>query len=60
MFKKSRYTKLQKVERNFRVSFTNFINLFFPNNHKIFTWLDIVLIVSFLSFIVIIIKVSAN
>ena len=54
----TRYTNIQKIDRNFRLGFSNILMLFHPEKRKIYVWWEIILILFLIGIIGIIINIS--
>lgn len=59
MARKSRYTPLQRIERNLRFSFSCMLSLMFsPNHTRPFSWWAIIGIMAFLAFSMFMLSIS--
>ncbi len=58
MKSKSRHTIIQRIDRNFRLGFSNVLMLFHPEKRKIYAWWEIISILFLIAFVGIIINIS--
>jgi len=58
MTRKSRHTITQRIDRNFRLVFSNVFMIFYPEKRKIYVWWEITLILFLITITGIIINIS--